>query len=139
MIKKKMRIKTGETSQIQHEALKSSAKVLLFSDIRKENRKIIFRAIFVEKKNYMFKKDIVFREQIFSTILQIFYSNNIWTIFGNICWEEEELHGNYMFKENYFCWQKSERCIETKNDTPKGCHVHSHSFIGRGLRVCRYR
>ena len=49
-----MRIKTGETSQIQHEALKSSAKVLLFSDIRKENRKIIFRAIFVEKKkNYM--------------------------------------------------------------------------------------
>lgn len=80
-----MRIKTGETSQIQHEALKSSAKVLLFSDIRKENRKIIFRAIFVEKKNYMFKKDIVFREQIFSTILQIFYSNNIWTIFGNIC------------------------------------------------------
>ena len=41
----KYRMNIRETSQIRYEALKSSAKVLLFSDIRKENRKIIFRAI----------------------------------------------------------------------------------------------
>lgn len=38
----KYRMNIRETSQIRYEALKSSAKVLLFSDIRKENRKIIF-------------------------------------------------------------------------------------------------